>query len=55
MYRIERNDREIDRLLDDTIQAESEGTKFPGMTYEEGVRAAIDWITGNSDDYPMDE
>jgi len=26
---------------------------FSGMTYAEGVRAALDWVTGESDEEPM--
>jgi hypothetical protein len=26
---------------------------FGGMTYAEGVRAALDWVTGESDEPPM--
>jgi hypothetical protein len=29
--------------------------RFSGMTYEEGVRAALDWILSNTDDPPIDE
>ena len=34
--------------------AEKNGSKYPGMTYEEGIRAALDWVTGFSDDEPME-
>ena len=30
-------------------------TKFPGMTYEQGVYAAICWLRGNYDDEPLAE
>lgn len=29
--------------------------RWPGMTYLEGVRAALDWAAGNSDQCPLDE
>lgn len=29
------------------------GSKFPGMTYEDGVQAALDWVLGNSDVDPL--
>lgn len=29
-------------------------SKVPGMTYEEGVSAALLWVTGDSDDRPID-
>jgi len=28
---------------------------FSGMTYAEGVRAALDWVTGDSDEPPMED
>lgn len=27
---------------------------FRGMTYAEGVRAALDWVTGYTDELPFD-
>jgi hypothetical protein len=31
-----------------------EGSRWPGMTYEMGVEAALTWVTGESDGAPMD-
>jgi hypothetical protein len=28
---------------------------FSGMSYSEGVRAALDWMTGDTDEEPMSE
>ena len=30
-------------------------SRYPGMSYEEGVEAALAWVTGNSDDAPMED
>lgn len=30
------------------------GSHFPGMTYEEGVDAALRWVTGQTEDLPLD-
>ena len=30
------------------------GSGVPGMTYEQGVQAALTWATGESDEAPMD-
>lgn len=30
-------------------------SKYPGMSYEDGVIAALDWITGDVDEHPMEE
>ena len=47
---------QIDELLDRCFIAESEGTSlYPGMTYEQGVHAAIEWILGYSLNHPLDE
>ena len=32
-----------------------ERSKFPGMTYEEGVMAALDWVLGVSEESPMED
>ena len=37
---------EIDDVLDKCLDQEDEGgSRFPGMTYEQGVKAGIDWLT----------
>ena len=44
---------QIDEVLNWAVEAENKGgSKFPGMTYEQGVRAAIDWLVGNTSDRP---
>lgn len=51
-----RTQREVDSVLGDCADSISEGSsKYPGLTYEEGVQAALDWILGNTDDQPMAE
>lgn len=47
--------KEIEDQIDKAMEAQSEGSKYPGMTYEEGVDAALRWALGDSDDAPMDE
>lgn len=46
--------------IDDAFNAAQEqvdagGTKVPGMSYEDGVVATILWLTGQSDENPMDD
>lgn len=36
-------------------QTERGGSTCPGQSYEEGVAAALDWVSGNREDKPMDE
>jgi hypothetical protein len=50
-----RTKAEIEDVIGEAIDAEMEGSKFPGMTYEQGVQAALQWVTGQSDDNPMAE
>jgi hypothetical protein len=46
-----RTREEIDQQLDAAME---ENGRWPGMTYEEGVRDALQWITGDSDDAPIE-
>lgn len=43
--------QQIDLVLDQTYQ----GPRWPGMSYEDGVRAAIEWLTGQRPEAPFDE
>ena len=56
-YRLMRVDGEIDRLIEQCFDAENDGSKYPGMSYEEGIRATIDWLldTGRDSDHPLDD
>lgn len=48
-------DSEIDDVLNDANDSIDEGTsRWPGMTYEQGVAAALNWIA-NDDDAPFEE
>lgn len=39
---------EIDDVMNQCMAAENDGTsKYPGMTYEQGVAAAIRWMEGD--------
>lgn len=56
MYQIKVTDREIDDVIDQCIESEGTGqSKFSGMTYEQGVRAAIDWILGDEEMGPLED
>lgn len=51
---IEPTDDEIGEQLNHcSISADSGKSAYPGMTYEQGVDAAIMWMTGNSDEPPV--
>lgn len=34
---------------------EDGGTNWPGMSYEEGVSAALAWVLGDRDERPMED
>lgn len=56
MYTLERNDEEIDAVLDKVAEITDQGgSRWPGMSYEEGVRAGINWLIGSDDESPMQE
>lgn len=45
--------QQIDLVLDQTYS--DDAPRWPGMTYEDGVRAAIEWLTGQRPEAPFDE
>lgn len=55
MYGIVRSDEDIDNLLNECVEAEDSGSKYPGISYEEGIRAAIDWLIGDDDVHPLED
>lgn len=51
-----RRQEEIFDQLDLAVESEIEGrSKWPSMTYEEGVSAALRWVIGETDDKPMED
>ena len=53
---LKRTEEEIDDVLNRAAEAEDAGkTQWPGMTYEQGVAAALHWAVGNQDNNPMDD
>lgn len=50
----ERTQEEIDQQNDKAAETE-DNSKYPGMSYEAGVRATLDWVTGQSEEQPMEE
>ena len=45
-----RTESEINEVLDKVFESEESGSIYPGMSYEDGVKAAIEWIL--NDDAP---
>jgi hypothetical protein len=46
--------KEIDEVVAE-CEANSENTSFPERTYEDGVKAGIQWVTGLGDSHPMEK
>ena len=44
---------EIDVAMDKAYEAEENGSAYPGMSYEDGVKAVIEWFAG-SEEPPFD-
>jgi hypothetical protein len=56
MANIVRSDAEIDLVINQCVDAEETGiSKYPGMTYEEGVRGMWDWLIGDADESPLED
>jgi hypothetical protein len=51
---IERTDDEIDEQKNKALESDGR-SKWPGMTYEQGVARALDWVTGYDDVAPMED
>lgn len=50
---VKRTDEEVNELLNRCSEAEENGeSAYPGMTYEQGIKAMAEWLEGG--DYPFD-
>lgn len=53
---ITRDENEVwDVLNECTKQIDEGGSRFAGMSYEEGVLSAIRWLIGDTDEHPYPE
>lgn len=47
------SEQDIDQLLNRCVESEESGiSAYPGMTYEQGIKAAIEYI--QTGEYPFD-
>lgn len=54
MYELIREDPEIESVLSAlAARAPGAATEYPGMTYEDGVAAAVEWLVGRREDPPV--
>ncbi len=54
-YKVVKSDREIYGLIERSREARKNGSKFPDLSYEDGLLAALDWVLGETNDEPMEE
>lgn len=53
---LKRTEAKIDDVLNAVSEKEDSGRSiYPGMTYEQGVNAALRWATGETEDHPYPE
>jgi len=52
---VERSKIEIDEVINECNESiDEDTTQYYAMTYEEGVKAALEWVTGDVDEKPFD-
>ena len=50
-----RDEDEINDLLDVCSDSETTGhSRYPGMTFEQGIKAGIEWLTDADAEHPME-
>lgn len=53
---IVRTEQEIWDLLNQCAEVEETGSSnYPGMSYEQGIKVAIEWIIGDVKDHPIND
>lgn len=53
---LDRSDDEIEEQISRASDSVARGsTRWPGMTYEQGVDAALRWVLGENDEAPMED
>ncbi len=54
-YILKRSNKEIDDCLNSAAAWEEKGgSGVPGMTYEQGVKAGIEWAIGDTETHPIE-
>jgi len=49
------NEKMIRDEVDKASDARNDGGKFNGMSYEDGVIAALEWVLGEANETPMED
>lgn len=47
-----RTEEQADKIISEIIAQGGDNPRFPGMSYEDGVRAALEWAFGQTDEHP---
>lgn len=48
-------DAEMNEQVNEAIETMDSGSRYPGMNYEAGVYAALNWVLGDSETPPMED
>lgn len=52
----EPTEEQLDDALNTAYEIKDEmGSKWPGMSYEDGVIATIEWVKGDREEHPFEE
>lgn len=54
-YTIMQPAAEIAEQLEKANEGINEGSQYPGMSYEDGIKAFADWLFGDTDEKPFEE
>ncbi|QGJ89476.1 hypothetical protein PBI_SMARTIES_73 [Microbacterium phage Smarties] len=47
---------DVDDVINDAHeQIDNGGSRWPGMSYEQGLVAGLQWVTGETDDHPYED
>lgn len=52
---IAKTEQEINRVANWAYTGIDEGTRYPGMSYEQGLVDMLDWLTGDCDHAPDED
>ena len=55
MFEVERQSKEIYDLMNWAKEGVDQGTRYPGMSYEQAILDVLMWLDGSSDHNPMDD
>lgn len=50
-----RSESEIQDMHNEAVVRADQTSKYPGMTYEQGVADALEWVTNRDADNPLED